>query len=778
MKLQIDNLDGAGPQDYTAAIDSAKLPQVIRKLNQVAQMRVGLVANSPEFTAPGSGARVTLSKANGQLIFTGYLASAPEFEYAGWGERGAAYRYSLTVLGDEALLNRKRLPQRAPFVERTAGSALRQLAEDLLPGVFDTSGVEDVDTLAEYAPDPQKTWAQHAAEISLETRAAYRVMNGAITLAPVGAVEYALNETDSGFAPEGLKLQPADGLINDVTVVGNIEPQDYVTDYFVGDGLTLKFYLSQTPFTSSSQTVVDEEYLDPGLDATRWALVDPAGAVSVTGGKLQIAGGTGVDGATTVEFVEKIELGGAVVLQHGNAVFSAASAGVLGGLYAGAVSIAGCLAGFQVTPNGTDSNIQALVNGLAAGTPITTTSGHQYVLTTRLYSQEIYRRQQTFHSAAHAAGNGRGGAEVASDVRVVLEVHEIDPANPATQVAPSTVLYDGVIASAPDFCNYALVNAANLQCSIAFSEFIQAADAEVRSALPGESYSTRLVGPLSNGAECNIVSGPALDFFTAYVPAPNELIEVHYRGRGRATARVTNPVSITAQAHGTDDGVRSVLRHVKAPEARTSVDCENAALAVLDDATGTAWSGQYDAWSDFLPAGAADIFPGDGLQINAASRGAAFGAIVNEVDIAYKDLAGEHSRYTIKFAGEAATALAFAFEAATLANLPEVTAQSDTQVGDVFLGDLTAAEVTQVTSTTISVDAGAAPPAGGGIEVRWSDLGWGAENDRNLVGRFATQTFTIPRLSRAQTFYLQQYDGSVPPKYSRYSASLHVDYPL
>ena len=63
-------------------------------------------------------------------------------------------------------------------------------------------------------------------------------------------------------------------------------------------------------------------------------------------------------------------------------------------------------------------------------------------------------------------------------------------------------------------------------------------------------------------------------------------------------------------------------------------------------------------------------------------------------------------------------------------------------------------------------------------EVRWSDAGWGPANDRNLVGRFGTQGFTLPRLSRVQSCFLRQYDASVPPKYSRYSTALHVDYPL
>ncbi|HSS95615.1 MAG TPA: hypothetical protein VLK33_01220, partial [Terriglobales bacterium] len=68
--------------------------------------------------------------------------------------------------------------------------------------------------------------------------------------------------------------------------------------------------------------------------------------------------------------------------------------------------------------------------------------------------------------------------------------------------------------------------------------------------------------------------------------------------------------------------------------------------------------------------------------------------------------------------------------------------------------------------------------AGGGIEIRRSDTGWGPYNDRNLVGRFSTQTTTLPRLSRVQDYYLRQYDASTPPRYSRYTAALHLDYPL
>jgi hypothetical protein len=647
-----------------------------------------------------------------------------------------------------------------------------------MPGVFDTSAVQNLDTLAWFASDPQKTWSQHAAEIAVQARASYRVLNGSVIFAPLGATAFSLNEADSAFCPEGLNLQPVNGLVNDLTVIGQSEPQAYVKDYFIGDGLTLKFYLSQTPFTKMDKTLFDEEYTNSPPDPTRWNVIDPAHVVSVSSGELQIAGGSGVDGATTVRFAEQIELGGSLVMQHGDVMFSAASSGVIGGLYPGTVTIAGCLAGFQITPNGAQSNIQALVNGVGSGTPITTDAGHHYLLTTRLYSQEIYRRQQIFHSSVHPAGSGIGGAEVPANVRVVLELRDIDPANPSTQVAPSTVLYDGVIQTAPGFCTYALANAANLHCAIAFTRLIQAVDTEVRTALPGQNYITQIVGSQMEGAECVVTSGSALEFYSQYAPAANQLIEVHYRGRGNALARVTVPTSIVAQQRGIDDGLHGAVRHLKEPPARTSADCEIAALALLDDNTGPAWAGEYDVWSDFLPGTAADIFPGDALNVNVPSRGAAFPAIVSEVEITAKDLEGEHFSYRIKFANDAAKVLAFEFESARATASLFVNQLTNTQVGMIYVADLTAAEITLVSSTTVTVNAGSVPASGGGIEVRWSDSGWGPGNDRNLVGRFTSQTFTIPRLSRVQNCYLRQFDGSIPPKFSRSTAALHLDYPL
>jgi hypothetical protein len=781
MKLLIDNLDGRGAQDYTAFVDSGKSPSVVRKLNSPAELKFDLVGGGQSLAVPAIGGRVTLTLSNGNDLFTGYIAQTPTYQYLGWADRGLVYRYEIVALSDVMLMDQKAPPPHPPFVNRNAGDAFRQLTAEALPGWFDVSGVEPGDAIPYYSVDPAKKWNASAAEIALAARCSYRDDNSRLSFAPLGANTYALAENAAAFSPGDLQLQSVNRLVNDLTILGKLEPSAHVKDYFVGDGLTTKFYLSQKPFSRSNEiplynrTILDEIYAE--LDPTHWNVTDPQHVIAVSNGQLQVAGGTGTDGQTLLTFIEKIELGGATVMEHGDFAFNAASDGVIGGLYADGVSIAGCLAGFRITPVGSNCNIQALVGGSVTGTALATQAGHHYVFTTQLYPTEVYRRQQAFHSSVHSSGAARGGGAIACSVRVVLEVHDINPANPATQIAPATVLCDTLIANAPGFCTYALINAGSMQSSVTFTYIWLAVDALVRSTLPLQNARTRRTGSLLEGAECHVSNEPALQFYPEYIPAANELIEVSYRGRGHAMARVINSASIAAHQRDGDDGVRGSVREIGIPAVRTSVDCETAALALLDGA-GQGWIGEYRAWSQFLPGGAADVFPGDGLAVNVPSRMASFAAIVREVDVEIVDIAGENSRYTLRFVDVGDPSLDFAFVTA-LVKQPKVLTPIDVNVvGNVYLADLTDAEVTNVTSTTVTIDVRFTPVAEGGIEVRYSDAGWGVDNSRNLVGRFTSSSFTLTRYARAQTHFLRSYDGSAPPKYSRYSTALHVDYPL
>src|ERR1019366_8499411 len=575
-------------------------------------------------------------------------------------------------------------------------------------------------------------------------RACYRAHDGKLVFQPVGQESFTISDQDGKFWPNGLTLSQPDRLENDATIVGELEPTTYVRDYFIGDGTTLGFYLSRTPFSRTTVTVFEEEYAGPGLNPTLWYIGDPNGRVSVSGGQLQINGGP-----ATVGLVEKLELAGGLRMEHGQVTFSAASSGTLGGIYNGSIADGNCLAGFRITPSGGNCTIQALINGASTGSAMTTQAGHQYALATQVFANEAHRVHETYCSSAHGGGNGRGGNTIAAAMRVVLSVHDVDPGSPGTLALPATVLFDEVLAAPPAFAGYAVANGADLHAQVAFTRLQQTVNADVRSMIPAAAFRTRLAGQLADGGECYISSAGEMHFYPPYPPQANEQIVVSYRASARAIARVQDANSIASHNVGSDAGRRSVVKNMKLPSAPTSIDC--------------------------LPAN--DVLPGDAVQVAAPSRHANFAAIVREVDVQLTSLASDRWEYAIRFANDAAQLLAVEFSQATLPD-PLPTAFTTTgPSSSLYLPDLTAAQVRDVIDTEITVDAGTAPPTGGGIEVRRTDGGGGATSDGNLVGRYTSRSIELPRLSRIQEYLLRQYDGSSPTKYSRQSALVHVDYP-
>ena len=256
-----------------------------------------------------------------------------------------------------------------------------------------------------------------------------------------------------------------------------------------------------------------------------------------------------------------------------------------------------------IWPSGANCTIQALINGAHAGTALATVPGHVYEFSTQLFCNEAHRVHQTYLSSTHPAGNGRGGDTVSAALRVVLAVHDVDPNNPGTLAAPATVLFDDVLPAPPGFATYALMNGANLRISVSFTRLQHVVDTEVRSMIPGGQFRTRLAGALADGGECYVSSSGELRFYPPYPPQPNEQVVVAYRSSARAMARVQDQNSIAAHHKGSDSGRRSYVRRLKLPLAPTSIDCENAALALLDDTVQPAWAGEYRVLSDFLPVG-------------------------------------------------------------------------------------------------------------------------------------------------------------------------------
>ncbi len=772
MRLTIDNFDGQGARNYTPWLEGNSL-KITRALNADERLEFTLAWEPGAITAPSAGGRVIVVREDDHKLFTGYVTAEPRIEHLGWQQSAAVHRYRLTAEGDDALLERKRLPQRPPFLQRTAGGILRQLTTDC-GGGFSTAGVQDVEVLPQFATTSQLTWREHVRRLAQRTRCAFRVFDGGISFGLLNVGPHQIDENAADHSAQKLAVSQLERLRNDLIVLGRFEPRAYVKDYFIGDGLSLAYHLSQTPFSRRTSTLLEEEFRGSTFDAKSWIAQDTVAAFTVSSGRLNLNGGPGSDGGAYVKAAEVLELGGALNLQHGEVEFTGASDGVIGGLYNGAILRANCVAGFRIAVSGSTSTIRALINGSETGATITTVSGRRYALSTRIYATEPYRRQQIFHSFASPAGAALGGELVPTNARFVLEVHEIDPANPGSLGAASVVLYDGALTNIPSHCAYAIANAGSLHGDIRFVRLLRLTGVEVRSTIPAQSPRTRLVGSLAEGAECVVTQAADLIFFSPFVPVPNETIVARYRATGRAMARTIDTASVAAHAGLNDDGVRMAIVRIVEPAARNSLDCEVAAGALLEDTTQPAWQGSYECWSDFLPSGpASDPLPGEGVAVVAPSRGANFTATIHNVEIDVHDLREDRSVYRLKFANDPAESLSFEFEKGIVREPLE-----NIVPGAVYLADMPDAEITAITSTTISVDCGSAPPAGGGVEVRRTDFAWGAENDRNLIGRFSTQTFTLPRLARIQTYCLRPFDGSFDRKYSRNSTALHVDYPF
>jgi dihydroxyacetone kinase len=87
--------------------------------------------------------------------------------------------------------------------------------------------------------------------------------------------------------------------------------------------------------------------------------------------------------------------------------------------------------------------------------------------------------------------------------------------------------------------------------------------------------------------------------------------------------------------------------------------------------------------------------------------------------------------------------------------------------------------LTSLTETALQVDAGMAPPAGGGVEVRLKDWEFGVGVDgADLVLRSPVRSFSIPRAAQVERYYVRIYDASTPPLYSRFSSAVFVNAPV
>jgi len=293
---------------------------------------------------------------------------------------------------------------------------------------------------------------------------------------------------------------------------------------------------------------------------------------------------------------------------------------------------------------------------------------------------------------------------------------------------------------------------------------------------------TRLMGVAGQGVDCTVSVGTAagspgkVTFLAGRVPVPGERVTVSYRNQQRSVARLVDAASVASEAVDGAPGTCRWLGKVTLPVARNSVDCESAAQAVLAFATSrtAAVAGTYAVVNP-----AADVWPGDVLAIT--SGGATSSLLVRSVVVEDGSAVPEVRRYKIGFANDWAAewadgiGLKLSEEIAADAYLPQKALSAPGQV----LANLQSLTVTSLTEIAMQVDAGTAPPTGGGFEVRLMDWAFGVGVDSaDLVLRSPVRSFSIPVAAQVQRIYVRMYDASVPPLYSRFSTAVFLNMPV
>ena len=781
MILTIDNLDGLGAVDYSAAIDRSRALTITRTLNAPTIVKGLLCLEGSTLAAPVRQGRITITADSGTTLFTGYLATEPVAIYAGVASEGPVYRLDFSAVSDEWLLDKQAHGAEAGVaLASPASNVLGALANRVAPGQLNTAGLSGGRSVGVFSPKTAAAWSEHAGVVANSTYTAYRALNGALNLTPAGSVVHTFSDGDGSLSVAALQTAAVRELANDVTVTGDVESTVYWTELFNGDGTTAIFPMTGQPDAPGGghAILLDDNFSAASFNRQTWQLNDPGSHLAVGGAGLILSGGNGFDGQTTVTAFDPLELGGTIVFELAGVALNSGSAGVLGGLYQGAAVQANCFAGFSVSQAGGNTIVTPMVNGVVVGTPFTIVSGHFYTLRLHLHCPETERIRQTYYAMVSGAVQAFGNGLIAAPVELVFEARDLGSASNT----PVTILYDGTVTSSPAQANVVAANSVQLFGSVGAVKLTRTGSAWITTTDPTSgAVSTRVAGASYDGVDCIVHSTAVgnVTFFPGRIPVANEGISVQYRGRGRAVARLADAASIAREAAGGSVGTARWVGKVVRPHARSSEDCESAAQAILSFATNraAAVTGSYIAVN---PA-TSDIWPGDVLALTA--NGSSSSVIVRRVEMEEQGAAPEVLTYKLAFANDWAEGLSLTLseDIATDALLPQTALNLTAGTAAPVLTNLQQLAVTAVSTTSLTIDAGTAPPIGGGFEVRRHNGGFGtgagATSSGDLVLRSPVRGFSIPRAAFEEKFFVRMYDGSTPPLYSRQSSAIVTHLP-
>ena len=762
-------------QDYTAAFDAVRPLTIERKLNEpsICELWLSLPANN-SLAAPMRFQSLAITGDDGTTYFTGYIAVSPLQEYAGIGLEGPRYRIAIQAVSDEILLDQVLMPPSAGMAEANAGTLLASLVAHTGSASVAAQTASLKTVVGAFTPEPGANWSNSAGQAASMARAGYRALSGAVTLFSVQSTVHPLNETDGSLNLSNLVFTASvkRALANDVTVCGENEPVALVTEYFLGDGATTQFNLAADPYfpATSQSTIISELFNEAQINETVWGATGGLGYLTLGPGGLTMSGGSGIDGQTLLGWIDPIEMGGTLLLEAVGVTLAPGSTGILAGFFATLFTASDCIAGLQATAQqGTGTvTLQPIVQGALAGTPFTLNAANQYTLRVRVHCPECNRMQAVYYSFGDSGLIAAGGTGTIAPGKIQMEIQEFVNGIGATPVT----VYDGGLSYLPGVCYVVPVSSINLIGTMRAVNLTNLGSGWVVSTPPNGGAYTRRVGTTAEGAECHLERTGKLTFYTGYAPVAGEQIAVNYRTIGRAVGRAVNSASQTALAQAGSPTVAAWIGSVTRPPARCSADCRSAALVMEQAAASVSalWSGTYEGNRTSFDS---DVWPGDGLLLNAPSSNLNEEVVVRTVKITYSASYPDSVEYEIAFANDWADDLAIKTSATVPAN-----AWLPAKIAPTVLANLEWLTVTALNGSTVTVNTGVTPPSGGGFEIRLRDFAFMAGEDPTLVLRGSQPNLTFSRVSASDRFYIRMYDGSTPPNYSEFSTALFINLPL
>lgn len=763
-----------GGQDFTSALDAAHPLTIERKLNQpsVCQLWITRAANDAAPIVRNQSVKVIGD--DGTYYFTGYVAATPLPEYAGLGLEGPRYRQAIQAISDEYLLDQLTMAPGKGATGMNAGPLVASLVNKTGSSALSTQALSLNAAVPQFVPEPGAIFSTAVAIVAGESRASYRALNGALTLAAIPAAVHTLNESDGSLALANLALSSGTrrALANDITVCGEHEPTAYVTEYFLGDGVTTQFNLSFDSFATpaSRSTIIREIFNEGQIDSRVWGNSGNYGYLSLGSGGLEMQGGSGREGDAVLSWLDPIEMGGTLLLEAAGVTLANGSSGVLAAFLMGDLTQASCIAGFGVSAQqGTGAvSVQPLVMGSPAGTSFPVNPANQYALRVRVHCPECQRGLGIYRSYGDNGAISNGGQWNTAPAKLLFEVQEFVNGVGGMPV----ILYDGQVADLPGTCRVVAASSINLTGSMRAFNLNNLGSGWVITTPSNGNPVTRRVGSASKSAECHVESTGKVVFYTGFAPPAGERVAVSYRASGRAVGRSVNTASQQALARAGLPAVSAWIGSVTNPAPRSSQDCRNAALTMEPAAAGVSalWSGTYRCARMGLDG---DVWPGDALSLNAPSANLNAQVIVRSVKLSYAATCPDLVQYTIQFANDWADDLAIITSATVPAD-----AWLPAAISPTYLPNLNGLSIASMSGTKVTVNTSTAAPIGGGFEIRRRDNCFLPGEDPDLVMRGSQQTMTFSRGSASDRFFIRMYDGAAPPNYSEFSAALIFNLPL